>query len=200
MSAKKLAAIVSFVFNPFILSYLVPFLIVYRYTGSGMYALKWFLFSSVFIFGGLSYLVYGRLRGYFSDFDLSKREERPKFYRLLFFLALLYLVLSLFFKGITFPISIFAFGIALAVIAYSITNNYIKASGHVGVACAFVTVIGFLYGMQFVLATLWLVPLLAWSRVVLKRHTTGEIIVGGFLGIIITMLTFFTGMYIYYKV
>lgn len=194
------AQAVSFLFNPLFLSTLVPFLVIYKYTASGWYAVKWFLFTSVFIVGGTSYLLYGMLKGYFSDIDISKREQRPRFYKLLFLLSLAYLFISLFLKGYRFPTSILAFGIALAIITFSIANKYIKASGHVGVACAFVIVVGFLYGQLAFLGTVWIVPLLAWSRLKLKRHTMSEIIVGGLLGTLITLITFFGGTHFYYNV
>lgn len=193
----KIAVLVSFLFNPLFLSFLVPFLIVYRYTGSGFTALKWLLFSSIFAIMATSYLFYGRIRGYFSDLDISKREERPRYYKILLFLAILYLAISLLLKGYFFPISIFSFGSALAIISYLLVNRYIKASGHVGVASAFVILIGVLYGRNVFIATVWILPLLAWSRITLKKHTMREVLAGAALGLVVSALTYIIGTVIY---
>lgn len=194
---RKFATIVSFVLNPLFIAYLVPFLITYKYTDSGWYALKWTLFISLFVVLGMSYLFYGRLKGYFSDFDISKRTERFRFYRLIFILSLVFLFISVFLKGYAFPLSILAFGITLGIFAYAIVNLRIKASGHVGVLCAFIIVVGFLYGIQSALLLSWTIPLLAWSRLYLKRHTMYEVIAGVALGSIITLITFFIGKVVY---
>lgn len=194
---KKFATLVSFVLNPLFVAYLVPFLIVYKATDSGWYALKWMLFISLFVSLAVSYFFYGRLRGYFSDFDISKRKERFRFYRLILLLSFVFLCISIFLKGVTFPISILAFGITMGIIAYAIVNLKIKASGHVGVLCAFVITVGFLYGAQSALFLSWTIPLLAWSRLYLKRHTMKEVITGAILGSIITLVTFFIGKVIY---
>lgn len=194
---EKIAVLVSFLFNPLFLSYLVPFLIVYRYTGNEFTALKWLLFSSIFAIIATSYLFYGRIRGYFSDLDISKREERPKYFKILLFLAIFYLGISLLLKGYFFPISIFSFGSALAIISYLLVNRYIKASGHVGVACAFVILIGVLYGMHVLFIAVWIVPLLAWSRITLKKHTLQEVLAGAALGLVVSALTYIIGTVVY---
>lgn len=194
---RKFAVVVSFVLNPLFVSYLVPFLLIYRYTDSGWYALKWLLFISLFVVLILSYLFYGMLRGYFSDFDISKRTERFRFYRLIFIVSLVFLAISVFLKGYAFPLSILSFGITLGIVAYAIVNRKIKASGHVGVLCAFIIIIGFLYGAYSALVLSWTIPLLAWSRIYLKRHTMKEVIAGGVLGSMVTLITFFVGKMIY---
>lgn len=194
---RKFATIISFILNPLFIAYLVPFLIVYKYTDSGWYALKWTLFISLFVVLGISYLFYGRLRGYFSDFDISKRKERFRFYRLVFILSLIFLIISLLLKGFTFPLSILAFGITIGIISYSIVNRKIKASGHIGVLCAFEVVLYFLFGLEAFVLTVWAVPFLAWSRLYLKRHTMSEIIAGAFLGVGVSLFTFFIGTIVY---
>ncbi|MDO8658482.1 MAG: hypothetical protein Q7K55_07100, partial [Candidatus Levybacteria bacterium] len=90
-----------------------------------------------------------------------------------------------------------SFGIILGILVFNLVNYYTKASIHTGVACAFVISIGFLYGFSFFLGFLWIIPLIAWSRIITKNHTVKETILGGFLGGIITLLTFFIGKEIY---
>lgn len=191
------AKAISLIFNPAIFFLIMPFLVVYRYSQSGFYALKWEIFSSIFLFLGILLFFIGRFKGTFSDEDVSNRKERFRFYILLYSLGFIYFVLSLFLKGIFFPLSIISFGIILGILVFNLVNYYTKASIHAGVACAFVMSTGFLYGWKILLGLIWIVPLVAWSRIITKNHTVKEAILGGFLGGIITLLTFFIGKEIY---
>lgn len=193
----RFAKIISFVFSPPLFFLLMPFFIVYRQTHSGYYALKWQIFTILFLFAAGVLFLIGRLKGTFSDEDVSKREERYRLYILLYSLAFIYFLISLFIKGIFFPLSIVAFGIIIGILVFNFVNYYIKASIHIGVATAFVLTIGFLYGWNYSLLILWITPIVAWARIVTKRHTIRETILGGFLGSIITLLTFFIGKEIY---
>jgi len=47
------------------------------------------------------------------------------------------------------------------------------------------------------LLSLLLIPLVAWSRVFLKKHTMREAIAGGLLGSVVTIATFIIGVYLY---
>lgn len=194
---SRFAKIISFIFSPPLFFLLMPFFIVYRQTHSGSYALKWQIFSFLFLFtAGVLFLV-GRIKGTFSDEDVSKKEERYRLYIMLSFLAFIYFLASIFLKGIFFPLSIVAFGIMTGILVFNFANFFIKASIHIGVATAFVLTIGILYGWSYSLLILWIVPLVAWARVVTKRHTIKEIIAGAFLGSSITLATFLIGKQIY---
>lgn len=193
MKAKVFASVVSLLFNPALFFLIIPFFVVYKETASGFYALKWVFFSSLFIFLGVLYFLVGRIRGTFSDFDISKKEERKPFYFFAWFLAVIYLLTAVFLKGIFFPLSIVAIGIVLGLMVFEFVNNRVKASVHVGTACAFVITVGILYGNSVFSLIFWIVPLIAWSRLELKRHSLGEAVIGGMLGTVLTLVTFFIG-------
>lgn len=194
---KHIAQFISILFNPLIFLFVMPYLVILKQTDDMMYALKWQLFTSVFIFSAVVLFLIGKRRGIFSDHDVSRREERPKFYFMILTVSTLYLTASLIFKGIFFPLSIMAFGICVAIIAFAIANYRIKASGHVAVACAFVVTMHILSKETPVLYTFWIVPLVAWARLTLKRHTVYEIVIGGVLGFAVTLGTFLIGKYLY---
>lgn len=191
------AKFVSLLFNPIVFFLIMPFLVVYRQTQSGTYALKWQIFSSIFLFLGLVLFIIGRIKGSFSDEDVSKREERYKFYILLYILGFAYFLIAIFLKGVFFPLSIITFGIILGILVFNFVNRFIKASIHVAVSVAFVITIGFLYGWIYLLLTLWIVPLIFWARIVSKRHTVQEAIIGSILGLIITLATVLIGKLFY---
>jgi hypothetical protein len=194
---KHFAEFISFLFNPLALMFFLPYLVVFRETTSVTYALKWELFTSVF-FGVIVVLfLIGKWRGFFSDYDISKREERPRLFFVVLTIAILYLLAAIFFKGILFSLSLITFGICVAILAFAIINYRFKASGHVGVATAFTVTMGTLFGAQTFFATVLIVPLVAWSRVFLHRHNVGEIIAGGFLGATIPALIVVIERYIH---
>lgn len=190
----RLAKIISLIFHPVALLFLLPYLVVYRQTASGMYALKWVVFTAYFLFLWVIIILIGRITGIFSDGDISHQKERPRFYLITLILAFVYFVISLIFKGIFFPISIIAFGIIIGLFLFDGVNTRIKASIHVGAYCAFIITIAILYHN---LIPVLVLPFLAWSRIKLHRHTILEIITGGVLGSLITIATFLLGKYLY---
>lgn len=194
-----LAELISLIFHPVVLAFLMPFVIVYRHTGSGIYALKWEIFSAAFMLVGIALLLMGRWKGFFSDSDITRREERYNLYILSFMIAFLYFAAALFFKGILFPLSIVSLGIILATGIFLVVNHFLKASIHMGVVCAFVVAVGALYGWTAFFLVLLTIPLVFWSRIVLKRHTLREAIAGGVLGSLVTLLTILIGKYLLYS-
>lgn len=193
---RLLAQFISFLFHPILFLLLIPFLAEYKHTYSGIAALKWEVFTALFIFFGLIAFLLGRWHGIFSDFDLSKREERGKFYGLAGLLAATYLAVSLSFKGLVFPLSIVAVGILIGIVVFVAVNRIIKASIHVAIASAFVIGVSYSLNAISLLSVLWIVPAVAWSRLYLKKHTIREVVIGGFLGTAITAFTLLFGRYI----
>lgn len=187
------AKLVSIIFHPAILILLLPFLVVYRQTESGLYALKWQMFSAFFVFLAGFLVFLGEHFGVFSDSDLTKRNERSKFYTMVIVLLLLYIATVVFFKGIFSPFVIIAFGTLFGLVLFTIANHFFKISIHSGTACAFVISLSILYGINIFFAVVWIVLLVVWARLVLKKHTLIEAISGGLLGGAITIATYLIG-------
>lgn len=193
MRIKYFAELLSLLFHPAIFFLIMPFLIVYRDTENSMSALKWELFSLVFISLACFFTFFEKTRGIFSDWDLSKKDERYRFYSFLLLCGIVYIGVALYFRGVFFPMSLIALGIVIGILVFDFFNRYIKASIHISVSCAFVLTIGLLYGMKTFMVLFWIVPLLGWSRLKLKKHTIAEMVAGGMLGSLITLSTFFVG-------
>ena len=181
----------SSIFNPVVFLLLMPFLIVYRQTASIEYALKWQLFTSIFLMIGITFLLFGLHKKIFSDIDLTKREERKEFYKMSLILSAGYLVSAILFKGPVFYISFAAAGITVGAFILSLINNYTKASVHLAVATAFVTTIGILYGFNIFIFIFWIIPLTLWARHYLKKHTILQMIIGILVGLFVTLGTLF---------
>lgn len=192
-----LAKLVSFLFHPVLFFLVMPFFVEYRLTDSKLYAFKWTIFSSIFIFLGIFLVFLGILKGIFSDFDVSKRQERYRFYGILLILALIYFFITIAFKGILFPLTVISFGIIVGVVVFDIVNHFTKASVHMAVASAFVLSMGILFSYKVLFILIWIIPVVAWARVKIKEHTLIEIIAGTFLGIGVTLFTVIIGKYLY---
>lgn len=182
------ARFISFALNPYFLILPIPYLLVMRETGSSTYAFKWTLFTLFFISViGLSVFLAVR-KGYFTDLDISQREQRPLFFTLLAFFAILYFITLYYFQG---PLILFISlaGIFFSLIVFSFVNTRIKASVHVASITALIFSFSLLYNGIFLLL-LFLIPLVGWSRVKIHRHSKNEVLIGAILGILIPLVMF----------
>lgn len=190
---QRIARLISFVFHPIVFASIIPFLFVYKETANITYGLKWMIFTIFFLFITFAIFYLLRPKEFFSDFDISLKEQRHLFYSTALFTAVLYFIVSLLFKGILFPLSIVALGIILGTVVLDIVNYYMKVSIHMAVAAAYTAAIAMLFGTGPFFAFVWILPLMAWSRLSLQKHTDKELLAGMFLGTGITLITFFIG-------
>lgn len=184
----KFAKAVSFLFGPAFILLPIPFILVGRFTQDYSYALKWTIFSYAFILAVGVFVGIGVLFGIFTNFDVSKREQRPLIFAFSGFAMFCYFISLLFLDG---PKILFIplFAIVLGLIIIMIVNRWIKASVHLATFTSVTLFIGIIYGGYYFLPML-LIPLLAWARVKTKEHTVQETIVGSILGAIITLVVY----------
>lgn len=183
-----LARLISFIFNPVLLLIPAPYLLVIRETGNASLALEWTLISFVFVLLTGAFIGVGVKKGYFSDFDVSKREQRPLLFLLVSVIGILYFISLIYFNA-PFVLFILLACILISILLFSFINTRIKASIHIGTACALIISLAFLYGPLYLLL-LVLIPLIGWSRFKIKRHTVKEMVVGGSLGISLTVVLY----------
>lgn len=180
--------------GPPLISILSPFLIVYKSTGDPLYALKWELFSFTYIGTVILFVFYGVAKGFFSDFDISKRQERIRLFMFSFLTSCLYLV-SLFLFHAPWPLITATISIMAGIIIASLVNMMMKPSLHVASVSAFIVSLVLWYSMWFLFALVF-IPLVAWSRVITKRHTVIETVVGGTIGITLPLIVYFVLKYL----
>lgn len=183
-----LARFISLIFNPVFLLIPTPYLLVLRSTGDASQAMTWTLISMFFVMLIGICLGIGVRKGYFTDFDVSRREERPLLFLFVLLVGALYFV-SLLYLDAPVVLFILLACIFASVLLLSFINTKIKASIHVATISAFVITLGLLYGPQYLFLIL-IVPIVAWSRVKIKRHTVREIIAGASLGISLTVILY----------
>jgi len=190
MKKEFLAQFVSLALGPLTILILMPIIIVYRQTGNLGYSLEWELFSLFFILLGFALFLLGRAEGVYSDLDISKRGEREKFYLITLIIAFVYFIATALFKGFSFHLTSIILSSFLIILTFMVANSFIKASIHLGTVCAFIISMGLFFGPNVFIPLFFLIPLMAWSRLQLKKHTPKELFVGGSLGTIITIVSF----------
>ena len=193
---KFLARFISFIANPIFIILPIPYYLVHRVTGNTLYALQWTLFSALFmaIVGGFVWI--NVKRGRFSDLDVSKREQRPLLFLACLVISLWYMVGLILLKG---PLVLFFLtaSIIFSLIVISFINTEIKASIHVATISAVLTALSIMQG-GVNLPILSLIPIIAWARMKIHRHTLSETVVGGVTGCLLTVLIYVIMRYIFH--
>ncbi len=188
-----LARLISIIASPLLITAPVSFALVFRTSQDPYYALVWTVVTMLFAsFVGL-FVLYGVRQGFFSDFDISIKEERRPVFIFAGFVAILYFVAIYLLRGPTILMATIG-AFMLGVLINSYVNKKIKASIHLAVFSSLTTVLGILYGGLF-WGLVFLIPLVAWSRIKLKRHTFPETLVGTILGTLIVIILYYVVNY-----
>ena len=182
----KFAKAVSFFLGPLFVLFPVPYILISKLSNDHIYALKWTIFSYGFVLATAFLIFLGVIFGVFTNFDVSKRKQRPLLFSLLAFSIFCYAI-SLFILNAPKVLFLGIFFIIIGLIAVVIVNRWIKASIHMATFVSVMLLIGILYkGYYFLFLTL--APLLAWSRIKTKGHTLIETIIGTALGVLTTLI------------
>ncbi|MEK7517494.1 MAG: hypothetical protein AAB583_03005 [Patescibacteria group bacterium] len=184
---------VSFLLSPLFVLLPIPYILVSRFTDNHIYAIKWMIFSYIFILAIAVFIGVGVLLGIFSNFDVSKREQRPLLFTFTALIIFSYLVSLLIFDG---PKILFmaVFALILGLIIIAIVNQWVKASIHVAILTSSVLLMIILYKGYYFLFLL-LIPLLSWARVKMREHTILETVVGSIFGVLLTVIVYVASRY-----
>lgn len=187
------AKLVSFLLSPLFVLLPIPYVLVSKFTENHVYAVKWMAFSYMFILAVAVFIGIGVFLGIFSNFDVSKREQRPLLFSFTAITIFCYLVSLLILDG---PKILFVgvFGFILGLIALFTVNRWIKASVHLGILTSTLLLMCIAYGKYYFFLLL-LIPLLAWSRIKMKEHTLLETLVGTMLGALMTLMVYTISKY-----
>jgi len=174
--------LISRLFDPFLLLLVSVSFAAYRSGIEGSAFVTFFLFLLFGIVAPLFFLlVWATKTKQVSNYDLSKRQERVRALLILFpFLIADIIGIAIFFpKLLTFFILIFflLFGFFLITLKWKISGHIICATFTIGLLLLW-------YGMRLWPILLFL-PLIAWARLELKRHTMGEVIGGVVYAVVI---------------
>lgn len=132
--------------------------------------------------------------GYFSNIDISNRNQRPLAFGFAIILCALY-IFSLFFLKAPLILFIAVITLFTGLIVVEIINKFTKVSIHVGVVSAFATSLFLVYGGIFSFSFL-LIPLVAWARIKTHNHTKQQTIIGAIIGMAIILVSYVIFEYI----
>lgn len=192
---KTLARIISFLTNPVFVLFPIPYLLINKFWYGHLYAIKWTIFSWIFL-GVIGLFVYYEVKHKtFSDMDISKREQRPLFFFVSSAIAIIYFI-SLIILQAPPIFFLVVWGIIVSIIITSLITLHLKVSLHVATLTAVVLTIIRLYDLSLLL--LLLLPLVGWARVQIKRHSMKEVLAGTGLGFAVTVCMYILLKYIYH--
>lgn len=208
MQESKIARIISEVFNGTITMILTPIIAI---VVSPIGTKEKVFFSLAYILAALiPYLILKAL-GKISDYEFTKREERPPYFITISILfGVLYLITKTYIQSPILPTVALALFVSTTVM--TMVTFFWKISGHMTYSTLFFCTMMYLslilhpnslnnpssyFRMQdycsllpllllFLIAT----PLIAWSRVKLKKHTVGQVIAGTLVTLTICILIF----------
>lgn len=180
---KKFAEIVSIVLSPFVLTPLpiVAYLFTYQVSTE-----KLWIFAVISIIIGLSSImqnvIFLKLK-IISDWNVPDRKDRPFYNIVSAIIFLIGFIISYFYLDSAFQ----AIPLSLTVILFifAIISLFWKISGHLTFLTFSITMTFLIINSNYVLLAFLLIPLLIWSRLLLKHHTLYQTLGGSLLGIII---------------
>ncbi len=182
-----LARAVSVLFDSSILS--LPVFLAFGWREAGAAGAAWALLALLVMTGiPLGYILMGMRRGWVSDLELSRREERPRFILVSLSSDLLALALLQLGGGPRLLAAMALTYLALGATMFSI-STYWKISLHMVGVAGFATALLIVYGPVAAWTYLAL-PLVAWARLRRRKHTVPQLVAGALGGAAITAVVF----------
>ena len=191
---KLLASLITTILHPLVLALTAVYLIVFQETGDSRTAFLWTCISIIFAGIIAGFVLFGIKKGFFTNIDVSVRKQRIILYP---FAAVVMAFFSFLIYSLKGPVSLFV-GIIffiLALLVLDVINKKIKASIHVATVTALAVGLIEMFGVLF-MPCLITIPLVAWARVLEKRHTVKETIAGGIAGSTLSIIGIFVVEYI----
>lgn len=184
--AYMIAVLLTHILNPTYLLLPILVLVTYAATNSWLEALKWAGLAASIVVLPLLALIHRRVRaGIYADSQVSVREQRHILYLVgavcttIYCIAVYTLDGPLALKAML--MALFAAGLVGMGINYFLSKISIHAGGLAGLAMVLIILFG-----RSALPAILLVPLVAWSRVALGRHTIRQVIAGAATAITVT--------------
>lgn len=167
----------------------LPIFLAFGYVSARTSGLLWAALTLLIVTGiPLAYLILGRQRGWVSDLELSRREERPRFILVSLSSDVLALLVLRFLDGPHLLTMIVLTYFCLAIVMFAISSFW-KISMHMAGVGGFSTALVFVFGLPALWAFLSL-PLVAWARLRRRKHTPAQLAAGAIAGVLVTALVF----------
>lgn len=187
---KKTAQIISILLHPFVLFDVgILFFVGENFNWNLEKLVMWgalILIVNVLL---ITFIKWGMRTRRFSNFDVSRRKQRFLLYQVVIFLSLLFYLFGRA-VGVSNTILQFAILFLIFVLVLEFVNIKVKASVHLASMTIISIAAAAYYGGLLVILPI-LIPILAWSRVYMKRHTIKEVSVGFLVGLLILTIANF---------
>lgn len=182
-----ISKVISNFFNPF-----VSLLIYFYYYSSKNYNAsetwsKLLPILLILVLPVIIWIIWNVKTGRYTNMDVSNRQQRNSLYIIIVLLSAVYLLYEYYSHGI-FDYSILLLSLLLLIM--QISNFYIKSSMHTALNI-YVAALFFKINPYIGVAWFLLAVLIGITRVILKRHTIAEVLTGGTLAIIISIIYIF---------
>ena len=187
--SEKTARFVTKITNPITAGLLSSFLIIQKTNLGSQNKIFWFL--TVLIIGflpSLLFLAWQIKKGKINDWYLTARHDRYSVLLITAFSSLTVFLLALNLGVDKLLLSFIAIGLFTNAALFLITLFW-KISVHTAAAAILALVLIFIYSSFFVL-TFFLVFLIGWARVALRKHTVAQAIAGVLLSTFIFIVIF----------
>lgn len=184
---KLFAALISYFFSPplLLIASIYLYLVGHGFTVNEALT-RTALMTAFTVIPFLAILIVMKRKGYISDYDLRKREERPL--AMLFALACtLVAVVLVYFTGPPLLLNI-ALVFFVWIALFSTITLFWKISAHSAAATLF-TLVALPQSKVQVLGIV-MIALVCWSRIYRKNHTLYQVVGGFFLSIMVMMFAF----------
>jgi membrane-associated phospholipid phosphatase len=184
MKKDTFALLASNIFNPFLVSVIVLAVLAVEATASFNETLRWLGITLAISVVPVIIFVYILIRlKKLDNFFSNPKEQRNIIYLSATILGSVDCALLWYF-AVPKPLAVIFTAGLIGVICFLIINYFWKISLHTAFVAAAVTVMLFVYGTGAVWSSL-IVPLVGWSRIVLKQHNVLQVAAGGLLAIAI---------------
>lgn len=187
MLKKKIARIISEMFNGFGTMLIVPSIAVLFSSTNLIYKILIPILYIVLPLG--SYFILKKL-GKASDYEFTKREERPLYFSILSVIFFLLFILCIFVIKIQKLTDVSAILFILSTIL-TIISMYWKMSGHMIYSTFLFFSLMYLFpDLKYIPLLFIFTPFIAWSRVALEKHDWLQVVAGTLSSAIISVLFF----------
>ena len=168
-----LATIISRIFDPFVT--LTALLVMTFIHGGETHVFTWIAAFGLMVGLPIVLMLVAIHKEIVSDWDISRRRERP---RVLGIILLLELISVFLVRPLTFPwIAQTLIWIFIVFSGFTLITLRWKISGHALTSALFTGAVIAWYGWSW-WPVLLIVPVAAWARVVTKKHTVAQVIAG----------------------
>ena len=190
----RIARYLSNILSPVTVSLPFVFLVAFYHAQSILMALLYTCLILVFLtFGPMVYVLVGVRKGKLTDADVSVRSQRFGPFLFGIISALIGLAVLFFTHSPKNLQTLLLITVISGIVMFIITLWW-KISIHASSLAAAATLLTALYGRLMLIAFVLLI-VVCWSRVILRRHTLGQVIAGSLVSIALTsLILFFRGV------